>query len=68
MKSVLFFKEPHLGSIYIVIAKIREISKGLGSVTITFDNGDKRNIESSDSEKLMSEIVGQIEEFYLNKP
>ena len=64
MKSILNFKDPHLGSIYIVIAKIREVSKGLGSVTITFDNGDKRNIESGKSEELMSEIAAQIEEFY----
>ena len=65
MKSVLSFKDAHLGNIYLVIPKIREISKGLGSVTVTFDNGDKRNIESKNSEELMKEIVGLVEKYYM---
>ena len=66
MKSVFSFKDAHLGNIYLVIPKIREISKGLGSVTVTFDNGDKRNIESKNSEELMKEIVELIEVYYQN--
>ena len=65
MKSIICHKDAHLGNVYFVIPKIREVSKGLGSVTITFDNGDKRNIESKDSEELMKEIVGLIEEYYV---
>lgn len=64
MKTVFNYKDTHLGNIYIVISKIREVSKGLGSVTITFDNGDKRNIECKKPEELMLEIVNQINDFY----
>ena len=67
MKSVLNFKDPHLGNLYIVIPKIREVSKGLGSVTITYDNGDKKNIESNKAEELMTEIVNLIELFHCGK-
>ena len=66
MKSVLSFKDAHLGSIYMVISKIREVSKGLGSVTITFDNGDKRNIETKNADELMKEIVEKIDKFYVH--
>jgi hypothetical protein len=64
MKTILSFKDTHLGNIYVVIPKIREVSKGLGSVTITFDNGDKRNIENKKPDDLMKEIVDLIEEYY----
>jgi len=64
MKSIFTFKDPILGNIYIVIPKIREVSKGLGSVTITFDNGEKRNVECKNSDELMKEIATQIDDFY----
>jgi len=64
MKSILTYKDAHLGNISIVIPKIREIAKGLGSVTITFDNGDKRNIESNKPDELLIEISNQIQEYY----
>ncbi len=67
MKTIFTFKDEHLGSYYVVIPKIREISKGLGSVVITYDNGDKRNIESNETEKLMLELVKAIEEYYSYK-
>ncbi|MCL2063322.1 MAG: hypothetical protein FWG98_02985 [Candidatus Cloacimonetes bacterium] len=64
MNSTLSFKDQHLGNVYVVIPKIREVSKGLGSVTITFDNGDKRNIEHKKPDEMMLEIVNKIDEYY----
>lgn len=40
-----------LGKSYIVISKVRELTKTLGELVITFDNGDKRvlSVENADS-------------------
>ena len=64
MKSIIMYKDAILGNIYIVIPKIREVAKGLGSVAITFDNGDKRNIECKNPDEFMKEIVDLIEKYY----
>jgi len=64
MKSIFTYKDPHLGNIHIVLPKVREVSKGLGSVVITFDNGDKRNIESKKPDELIAEIVQLIENYH----
>ena len=64
MKPIFTFKDNHLGEINIVIPKIREVSRGLGSVIITFDNGDKRNIETKNQTELMEEIVQAINQYY----
>jgi hypothetical protein len=64
MKSIYTFRDPHLGSVNIVIPKIREVSKGLGSVVVTYDNGDKRNLESKQPDDLIAELVKLIEECY----
>ena len=66
MKSVFNYKDPHLGNIFLVIPKIREVSKGLGGVMIIFDNGDKKNIESKKPDELMTNIVQMIEDYYAN--
>ena len=65
MESILTYQDKLLGNVYIVIPKIREIAKGLGSVTITFDNGDKRNIDSDNPDELMKEIAEKIEKYYI---
>ena len=64
MKSIITLKDNHLGNIFLVVPKIREVSKGLGSVTIVFDNGDKRNIEHNNPDEFMKEIVEKIDGFY----
>jgi len=64
MKCIYSYKDAHLGNIHIVIPKIREVSKGLGSVIITYDNGDKRNFESKKPDDMINEIVENIEEYY----
>ena len=64
MKSVYNYKDPHLGNIYLVIPKIREVSKGLGGIMVVFDNGDKKNIESKKPDELMKSIVDMIEAYH----
>ncbi len=64
MKTIFTFKDNHLGEIYIVIPKIREVCRGLGSVVITYDNGEKRNIETKNQTELMNEIVALIDQYY----
>ena len=63
-KTIFSYKDEHVGYIHIVIPKIREVSKGLGCVVVTYDNGDKRNINTTDADNLMSRIVTQIDDFY----
>ena len=64
MTPILSFKDSHLGDTYVIIPKIREISKGFGSVIITFDNGEKRNIESKNPDDLLNEIVKKVANYY----
>lgn len=64
MKNIISFKDPHLGNVFIVLAKIREVCKGLGSVVLTYDNGDKRTIDSKNQDELMNQIVEALEEYY----
>ena len=64
LKSIYTYKEAHLGSVFIVIPKIREVAKGLGAVVITFDNGDKRNIETKNADETIRQITDMIEEYY----
>jgi hypothetical protein len=64
MKAYLKLNDSELGNFYVMIPKIREISKGLGNVIITYDNGDKHSIFFNDCEKAMAEIAEQIDAFY----
>ena len=64
MKSILSYKDEHLGNVYIVIPKIREISKGLSSIVLSYDNGDKRTIMSDRPDDLMKQIAEMINTFY----
>ena len=58
------YDDEHLGKSYIVIPKIREISKVLGSVVITFDNGDKRTLAVDDPNAAIQQMLEAIENFY----
>ncbi|HPY96116.1 MAG TPA: hypothetical protein PL063_02760 [Candidatus Cloacimonadota bacterium] len=64
MKPIITFKDNHLGEIHIVIPKIREVTRGLGSVVITYDNGDKRNIDTKNQTELLNEITNAISDYY----
>ena len=64
MSVVLNIKDSPFGNSYIVIPKIREVSKGMGSVVITFDNGDKKNIECKNPDDMLKEIVEKLNNYY----
>ncbi|HNZ06724.1 MAG: hypothetical protein KBA79_00400 [Candidatus Cloacimonetes bacterium] len=64
MKSIFTYTDEHLGKMYIVIPKIREISQALGNLVVTFDNGDKRAIDVPDTKAAMTQILEAIESFY----
>lgn len=63
MKAIYTYNDEHLGKSYIVIPKIREISKVLGSVVITFDNGDKRTLAVDDPNAAIQQMLEAIENF-----
>ncbi|NLW19182.1 MAG: hypothetical protein GXY81_05780 [Candidatus Cloacimonetes bacterium] len=64
MKAVFTYDDEQLGKSYIVIPKIREISKVLGNVVVTFDNGDKRTLDVDDAQTVIQQMLDVIENFY----
>ncbi|MDZ4181480.1 MAG: hypothetical protein U1B83_01290 [Candidatus Cloacimonadaceae bacterium] len=64
MKSVFTYEDEHFGKSYLVIPKIREISKAMGNLIITFDNGDKRSLAVDDANAAVAQIIEAIEKFY----
>lgn len=64
MKAVFTYDDEQLGKSYIVIPKIREISKVLGNVVISFDNGDKRTLDVEDAQAAIQQMLDAIEKFY----
>ena len=64
MKSVCEYADEHLGRCFLVVPKIREVSKALGNLVITFDNGDKRSIMVDDTNQAIQDILDAINKFY----
>lgn len=64
MKSIFEYNDEHLGRCFIVVPKIREVSKALGNLVITFDNGDKRSIMVDDTNQAIQDILDAINKFY----
>jgi hypothetical protein len=64
MKAIFTYDDEHLGKSYIVLPKIREISKALGNVVVTFDNGDKRTLAVDDTNAALKQMLEAIESFY----
>ena len=64
MKAIYCYDDEHLGKSYIVIPKIREISKALGNVVVTFDNGDKKTLAVDDPSAVIAQMLEVIESFY----
>ncbi|MCB5250106.1 MAG: hypothetical protein RBS16_00930 [Candidatus Cloacimonadales bacterium] len=64
MNPLFSFKDSHLGEVYIVIPKIREVSRGLGSIIITFDNGEKRKVDTNNQTELLGQITEAINNYY----
>lgn len=63
-RSILKLKDSQVGNITIVIPKIRDYHKSFSSVVLTYDNGNTRNIEGQDLNKIVKELDEAIENFY----
>ncbi|HNT52494.1 MAG TPA: hypothetical protein PKH19_03760 [Candidatus Syntrophosphaera sp.] len=64
MKAVFTYDDEHLGKCYLVLPKIREITRALGNVVVTFDNGDKRTLAVDDTAAAVQQMLDAIEKFY----
>ena len=64
MKAIFTYDDEQLGKSYIVIPKIREISRVLGNVVLTFDNCDKRTLAVDDTQAAIRQMLEAIEKFY----
>lgn len=64
MNYIYEYHDEHLGKTYLLIPKIREISKALGNVVITFDNGDKRSLMVDDADAVITTLLSALESFY----
>lgn len=67
MKAIFTYDDEHLGKSYLVIPKIREISKALGNVVVTFDNGDKKTLAVEDPKAVIEAMLGVMEQFYASR-
>lgn len=64
MKRIFEYHDENLGKCYIVIPKIREISKALGNVVITFDNGDKRSLMVENPDDVIGTLLKALEDYH----
>lgn len=64
MKAIYTYDDEDLGKCHIVIPKIREITKALGNIVVTFDNGDKKTLTVDDTNAVIQDMLQVIEKFY----
>lgn len=57
MKKIIEYTDEHLGKSYLVINHIREVSKTMGDVVITFSNGDKKVLNVADANATLKDIL-----------
>lgn len=60
MPKVFEYQDQELGSSYIVVSKIREISKPLGEIILTFDNGDTRVLSVANPDETLAKLLQAI--------
>nr|MDK2851365.1 hypothetical protein [Candidatus Cloacimonadota bacterium] len=60
MSSIFKYNDQDLGTKYIVVSKIREISKTFGELVVTFDNGDKSFISVENPEETLKDLIEAI--------
>ncbi|MCB5295753.1 MAG: hypothetical protein RBQ67_05510 [Candidatus Cloacimonadaceae bacterium] len=60
--KIFEYKDEHLGKSYIVISKIRELTKALGEIVITFDNGDKRVVSVDNPDETLAALLKALRE------
>jgi len=64
MKAVYQFSDEHTGDIYVVLPKIREIQTALGSIVITYDNGDRKTFEVSNLKQTLNHLIISLDAYY----
>lgn len=60
MKTIFEYKDEHLGKSYLVVNSIREVSKTMGDIIITFENGDKKVLSVDDPEATLKALLEAI--------
>lgn len=61
MKRIFEYQDTQLGKSYIAVSKLRELTKTLGELVITFDNGDTRVLDVSDVDSTLQALILAIE-------
>lgn len=64
MKAIYTFEDEHTGKDYILIPKIREVQTALGSIVVTFDNGDKKSFAVNNLKQELERLVLTIDAYY----
>jgi hypothetical protein len=67
MKAIYTFNDDHTGKVFVLIPKIREVQSALGSIVITFDNGDRKTFDVENLKQSMDHLVLSIEAYYADK-
>lgn len=67
MKAIYSFDDEHTGRDYLIIPKIREVQTALGSIVVTFDNGDKKSFSVDNLKQSLEHLLLSIEAFYTDK-
>lgn len=60
MKTIFEYSDEDLGKSYLVVDHIREISKTLGDIVITFTNGDRKVLNVPDANATLELLLEAI--------
>jgi hypothetical protein len=60
MQKIFECTDEHLGKSYIVISKIREVSKAFSEIVVTFDNGDKRVLSVENPDETLQALLNAL--------
>jgi hypothetical protein len=66
MRSIYTFEDEHTGKDFILIPKIREVQTALGSIVVTFDNGDKKSFSVNNLKQTLDHLILSIEAYYID--
>ncbi len=64
MRAIYTFEDEHTGKDYILIPKIREVQTALGSIVVTFDNGDRKSFSVPNLKQTLDHFLLIIEAYY----
>lgn len=64
MKAMYTFEDEHTGKVYVLIPKIREVQTALGSIVITYDNGDRKTFSVENMKQSLEHFLLSIEAYY----